>query len=587
MFKKIFLSLAFLLIAVALGAQSLSVESFRLLDNDLTANTAGAMKRDQNGDVAALIRIVTTETGFTFEVGSMGIVATENKNGEVWVYVPAGIQRISIMHSQLGVLRDWYFPIKIEKGRTYEMRLITGVVHSYVEDRPNGQFVTFSVKPDNASVTVDDSQPRALGADGTLSLMLPYGSHTYRIEAPGYVAENGTVQVGSEKIKKEITLKSSKGTITLTCSMPNAKLYLDGEYVGDGTWTGQREPAQMYLVEAKLEGHRARSITFALDVQEQKTISVPAPQPIFGTLSIMSTPNEATILLDGKEIGQTPLLADNLLVGEHELELRKKDYRSYRSTVTVQEGKMIPVEITMSDSFTATIDSRPSGASVEIDGRTVGNTPFRMDMSSGDYRVRLTKSGFEPIDKTVHLNAQKADHFFLMSKRKLENKNLYFGGGYQLGTTNGIFGELGIYHKHLNMELGINYPSSDGTILYWLPSQGVECKTCNSSCYPGIVSSLRLGYGICLSNAIRITPQIGINYQSVKCYDEDVTYRVSGTCSLRMEYSPVRHLSIVVTPVYGTSLRDGDIARRINENTGILDDWYDGLMTRFGVEFYF
>ena len=54
-----------LLSLIPLGAfsQSMSVESFRLLENDLTANTYGTMERDQNGDVVALIKVVTSETG--------------------------------------------------------------------------------------------------------------------------------------------------------------------------------------------------------------------------------------------------------------------------------------------------------------------------------------------------------------------------------------------------------------------------------------------------------------------------------------------------------------------------------------------
>ena len=56
-----------------LSAQNISVKSFRLLETDLTANTAGTMKRDQNNEVAALIKIVTTETGFSFEGSSLDL----------------------------------------------------------------------------------------------------------------------------------------------------------------------------------------------------------------------------------------------------------------------------------------------------------------------------------------------------------------------------------------------------------------------------------------------------------------------------------------------------------------------------------
>ena len=58
-------------------AQSLSVTDFKARENDLTANTYGTMERDQNNEVAALIRVQTTQQGFVFSAGMMGIVKTK------------------------------------------------------------------------------------------------------------------------------------------------------------------------------------------------------------------------------------------------------------------------------------------------------------------------------------------------------------------------------------------------------------------------------------------------------------------------------------------------------------------------------
>ena len=77
--RSVFLWL-FLLCTISfptLSAQDISVKSFRLLETDLTANTEGTMKRDQNNEVSALIKVVTTETGFAFDGGMLGIVGTE------------------------------------------------------------------------------------------------------------------------------------------------------------------------------------------------------------------------------------------------------------------------------------------------------------------------------------------------------------------------------------------------------------------------------------------------------------------------------------------------------------------------------
>ena len=70
------------LLALPALSQQISVESFTPLENDLTANTAGTMKKDQNGKTCALIKVVTSEKGFNFDVGILGVVATEQKVGE-------------------------------------------------------------------------------------------------------------------------------------------------------------------------------------------------------------------------------------------------------------------------------------------------------------------------------------------------------------------------------------------------------------------------------------------------------------------------------------------------------------------------
>ena len=122
--QRRFRLLAFLAVCIVAGAnaQHIAVESFELLPMDLTANTYGTIEIDQNGEVAALIKMVTTQTGFVIDGGMMGIVKTRQETAELWIYVPHGIRRIVIKHQQLGQL-EYYFPIPIEKARTYKMVL--------------------------------------------------------------------------------------------------------------------------------------------------------------------------------------------------------------------------------------------------------------------------------------------------------------------------------------------------------------------------------------------------------------------------------------------------------------------------------
>lgn len=98
------------------------VQSFKKLDWDLDARSNHPML-DQNSRRAALIKVVIPEAGFDFDVGVMGVVGVRQEVGEVWVYVPEGVRKITIRHQTYGVIRDYEFGCPIESAAVYELRL--------------------------------------------------------------------------------------------------------------------------------------------------------------------------------------------------------------------------------------------------------------------------------------------------------------------------------------------------------------------------------------------------------------------------------------------------------------------------------
>lgn len=108
-----------------LYGQSISISTFKDMPDDITAVSHGTTVIDQNGEKCALIKVETTQTGFSFDVGTLGVVKTTYQPGEVWVYVPYGVKRISISHPSFGILRDYNFPHALDKGKTYLLKLST------------------------------------------------------------------------------------------------------------------------------------------------------------------------------------------------------------------------------------------------------------------------------------------------------------------------------------------------------------------------------------------------------------------------------------------------------------------------------
>ena len=115
-----------LLAAVSASAQTDSsgffVQSFKKLEWDLDARSNYPVL-DQNNRKAALIKVVIPEVGFDFDVGVMGVVGVKQEVGEVWVYVPEGVRKITIKHQTYGIIRDYEFGCPIESATVYEMRL--------------------------------------------------------------------------------------------------------------------------------------------------------------------------------------------------------------------------------------------------------------------------------------------------------------------------------------------------------------------------------------------------------------------------------------------------------------------------------
>ena len=83
--RKYIVFLLICLLPYCVYGQKISVADFSLLESDITANTEGSMVFDQNNDKCALIKIQTTEKGFTFDNGSLGIQKVEEKTAEIWV----------------------------------------------------------------------------------------------------------------------------------------------------------------------------------------------------------------------------------------------------------------------------------------------------------------------------------------------------------------------------------------------------------------------------------------------------------------------------------------------------------------------
>lgn len=158
---KRFIAILLLCVPLFVAGQELGVKSFEQNESDLTALNESTKVIDSNNDVCALIKIETKEKGFVFDGGTVGIAKVdESQTGEIWVYVPSELKRITIKHEKFGVLRDYHFPVRLQKARTYIMKLRTPQT-MVVMSNANAVVVT----PITGTTLTEDNVPKNIAGE--------------------------------------------------------------------------------------------------------------------------------------------------------------------------------------------------------------------------------------------------------------------------------------------------------------------------------------------------------------------------------------------------------------------------------------
>ena len=284
-------------VATATEAQNkIQVTSFNRMETDVTARIT-APQRDQNGEVCALIRIVTTEKDLMFEPDALGIVSRENKPGEIWLYIPRGARRISIMHDKFGVLRNYFYPDIIEKATVYEMEIQIGDGTQQTPTNTNTQLIVMRPDPATADIYIDDEKVPT--ENGLFTATMKKGTHTYRVESPMYAPEAGIIDLGSEQKIMSVTLKPRFGYLEIF-SLPeqDAKVFINNELAGQTPYKSDRMPLQEYRIRIE------KDFFFPMD----STVTIFAGKTSSLTFKMKSTikPKEPRRTLVMAEVGYHP-----------------------------------------------------------------------------------------------------------------------------------------------------------------------------------------------------------------------------------------------------------------------------------------
>ena len=194
----------------------------------------------------------------------------------------------------------------------------------------------------------------------------------------------------------------AEGSISIISNPSGASVYLDGAYMGETPLSLDNVISKSYAILVKKSGYNSKTLSLSLSAGGAENLDV-LLESLSGSISVSSNPSGANIYLDVTSKGTTPKTISNVPIGSHTIKLTKPGYNDIYKTITVGSGEMVLV----SETFTTKtglikIDSSPSGASVYFDDTNEGTTPITLnDIPVGSHTIKLTKSGYNDIYKTI------------------------------------------------------------------------------------------------------------------------------------------------------------------------------------------
>ncbi len=318
-----------------------TIDRVEMSPMDVTAMARGRL--DLNNEQCALVKVNVLADDVVFQGNVVGDVP--RYGGEHWVYMIDGTKELRFQSLKFRTVRvyfpDWGIP-HLEGGVTYTVDVsLPAVASAPVSVSAGHSYLVLTVNPANAKVYVDGTERGV--SDGQVSVFLKNGLHTYRVEAVGFLPQDGEVTIASKKVMRDIRLTSSLASLSLSCPTDGAQLYVNGEAKGMSTWNGELFPGE-YLVEARKEGYRTAEKIVKLASQQQLAVSLPELTPVTGSLNINYLPAGATITLDGKPMGSTPDVFDNIMIGAHTVTISHPAYSSVTLPVAVAENQLATLE---------------------------------------------------------------------------------------------------------------------------------------------------------------------------------------------------------------------------------------------------
>ena len=237
-----------------------------------------------------------------------------------------------------------------------------------------------------------------------------------------------------------ITVTAQSGTLAVTTTPPGANVFVDNVFKGvtpltltdtasgfhnlrialsgyDDYVTGTTiEPAKTVLVQAVLRNSTTAAGTTTVLPTVTTTTAAPNQN---GSVAVTSVPNGASVTLDGRYAGTTPVIIPEVEPGNHNISLTYPGYAPFNQSLSVGSSQTTAVNANLAVSTepapstgSLIVVTDPAGAQVSVDGEARGVSPATIPgLSEGKHAVLIRLEDYYDLPATVNVTAGQTQNY--------------------------------------------------------------------------------------------------------------------------------------------------------------------------------
>jgi PEGA domain len=176
-------------------------------------------------------------------------------------------------------------------------------------------------------VTSSGTSPELIGQRYNLEFYLP----NYRLVQRSFQAQPEAVET------VVIAMELIQGTLSVTSIPPNQPLFINDKAVGETPYTASMAPGRYQI---RIEGQGQKPWAREVEVRpNQKVVVNGELASLKGYLSVMSTPSEALVRIQGRASGKTPIQSIELDGGSYEVIVSLEGREVFKERVNIEPGK--------------------------------------------------------------------------------------------------------------------------------------------------------------------------------------------------------------------------------------------------------